>query len=76
MQHNDEDALTRAIVTLAHEVRTLTLDRSAFVIDDMLNQQFGTKAPDSPVMSIDFMSQYLTLGSIRARVNRDSARTL
>jgi hypothetical protein len=54
----------------------LTLDRSAFTIGDTLNQQFGIKAPDSPVMSIDFMSQYLSLGPIRVRVNKDSARTL
>lgn len=54
----------------------LTLDRSAFIIADLLSKDFGITAPDSPAMSIDFLSQYLTLGPIRVRVNKDSARTL
>jgi len=54
----------------------LTLDRSALMIVDLLKKDFSIQAPDAPIMSIDFLGQYLTLGPIRTRVPKESARTL
>lgn len=55
----------------------LTLDRSAFKIGDIVRDEFGvTPIPDSPVMSLDFLAQYLTFGPIRSRVSKSSLREL
>jgi hypothetical protein len=54
----------------------LTFDRSAHKIGDMIRQDFGVFPPDSPLISLDFLSQYLTLGPIRPRVSKDAMRTL
>lgn len=54
----------------------LTLDRKAFTIADRVLQQFGIQPPDSPVLSLDFLAQYLTIGPGRSRVPKDSLRCL
>ncbi len=54
----------------------LTLDRRALSIPKLLKEEFGIDAPPAPVMSLDFLGQYLTLGPIRARIPKASARKL
>ncbi len=54
----------------------LTLDRKAFSIGDTVRQEFGIQAPDSPVLSLDFLAQYLTIGPGRARLPKDSLQCL
>jgi len=55
----------------------LTLDRSAFGISDTIRRDFGiVPVPDSPIMSLDFLAQYLTFGPARARVSKSSLRAL
>lgn len=54
----------------------LTLDRKAFTIADRVQQQFGIEPPDSPILSLDFLAQYLTIGPGRSRVPKDSLRGL
>ena len=46
----------------------LTLDRSAAVLRDGIKHSLSQNAPDSPVISLDFLAQYLTFGPARARV--------
>jgi len=48
----------------------LTLDRTAFEARQQLYDRFGSDAPDSPVMSPDFMVSYLTIGPLRAQLNK------
>jgi hypothetical protein len=54
----------------------LTLDRKAFSIASVLKQRFGIQAPDSPVLSLDFLAQYLTIGPGRSRLPKDSLHYL
>ncbi|MBZ5641489.1 MAG: hypothetical protein LAO19_01905 [Acidobacteriia bacterium] len=54
----------------------LTLDRKAFAIGDVAKQQYGIQVPDSPVLSLDFLAQYLTIGPARSRLPKDSIRGL
>ena len=53
----------------------LTLDRSAFSVRSALIDQ-GLQPPDSPVLSMDFFSQYLSFGPLRARVHAAGGRML
>lgn len=54
----------------------LTLDRKAFSIAGILKHEFGIQAPDSPVLSLDFLAQYLTIGPGRSRLPKDSLRVI
>jgi hypothetical protein len=54
----------------------LTLDRKAFHIGESVHQRFGIQVPDSPVLSLDFLAQYLTIGPGRARLPKDALRCL
>jgi hypothetical protein len=54
----------------------LTLDRSAYTIAGILKQDFGIQPPDSPILSLDFLAQYFTLGPVRSRVPKASLRDL
>ncbi len=54
----------------------LTLDRSALAIGDSVTRDFGIPAFDSPILSVDFLAQYLTFGPVRARLSKTSLRTL
>lgn len=54
----------------------LTLDHSAFGIGEDVARDFGIAPPDSPVLSLDFLSQYLALGPIRPNVSKDALRNL
>jgi len=50
----------------------LTLDRVAYGVSARLREEFGRDAPDSPVMSPDFMVTYLAVGPLRARLKRET----
>jgi hypothetical protein len=54
----------------------LTFDKSALGIASVLKREFGINPPDSPVLSLDFLAQYLTLGPIRPKVQKNSIRDL
>jgi hypothetical protein len=54
----------------------LTFDRAALRIGDLIKRDFGINPPDSPVLSLDFLAQYLTLGPLRPRVAKTSSRNL
>ena len=49
---------------------------SALAIPDIVRRDFGISLPDPPVLSLDFLAQYLTLGSVRFRVPKASVRSL
>ncbi|MGB0009954.1 MAG: hypothetical protein WBQ03_00010 [Candidatus Sulfotelmatobacter sp.] len=53
----------------------LTFDRSALKVGDAL-KEWGIQAPSSPVLSIDFLSQYLSLGPVRGRVAKHEIQEL
>jgi hypothetical protein len=53
----------------------LTLDRAAVSISDTLKQDVPAP-PDSPILSLDFLAQYLTFGPVRSRVSKASLRAL
>lgn len=48
----------------------LTLDRTAFALRAKLRSDLGGDAPDSPVMSPDFMVTYLALGPLRGSIRK------
>lgn len=49
----------------------LSLDRIALSLRGRVAARLGRKVPPSPVMSPDFMSQYLRLGTVRTAIERD-----
>jgi len=53
----------------------LTFDSYATRVEDALRKH-GIQPPPSPVMSIDFLSQYLSLGPVRARFSIHDIRRL
>jgi len=53
----------------------LTFDRSALKVGDAL-KDWGIQPPTSPVLSIDFLSQYLSLGPVRGRVPKNEIQGL
>jgi hypothetical protein len=61
---------------LGYSAWWLTLDRSALSISDTIARDFDVQAPDSPILSIDFLAQYLTFGPMRTRVSKTSLRAL
>ena len=54
----------------------LTLDRSALAVRDIVGREFRIPAFDSPILSLDFLAQYLTFGPVRARLSKASLRSL
>lgn len=48
----------------------LTLDHMAFAINNQISIYLGSKAPTSPVMSADFLTNYLAFGPLRQKVAR------
>jgi len=54
----------------------LTLDRSALGIGDAISRTHGVNPPDSPILCVDFLAQYLTFGPVRARLSKASLRAL
>lgn len=49
----------------------LTMDQMAFSISSKVNSKYGGKSQPSPVMSADFLSNYLSFGPNRDRASKD-----
>lgn len=49
----------------------LTVDQHTFDLKPILQRYMTTTAPDSPVMSADFLVNYLAFGPVRKRVTKD-----
>ncbi|WP_125811661.1 hypothetical protein [Actinoplanes sp. ATCC 53533] len=60
-----------ALFPVGYHAWLLTLDSVAFRLSDKLTEWLGADAPKSPVMSPDFMSQYLRLGPLRTALERE-----
>jgi hypothetical protein len=54
----------------------LTLDHTAYTVAARLEGAYGRNAPDSPVMTPDFMVSYLAIGPMRAKLNRKTETQL
>jgi hypothetical protein len=54
----------------------LTLDRRAFNLKDALSETMKTEPPDSPVLSADFLVNYLAFGPVRRKVAKSTEAQL
>lgn len=54
----------------------LTMDKSAFNLGSKLGDSMTTRPPDSPVMSADFLVNYLAFGPARRRVGKETEAIL
>lgn len=54
----------------------LTLDRDAFTVKSKLRDFVTGRVPDSPVLSPDFLANYLAFGPIRRQVSKSSELSL
>ena len=54
----------------------LTFDSAALKVRDRVRQQLLIDPPDSPVISLDFLAQYLVIGPIRPKVSKAEVRNL
>ena len=54
----------------------LTLDRAAYRLGQRLQEHLVGRAPNSPVMSPDFLTNYLAFGPLRRSVTKEQALTL
>lgn len=61
---------------LGYSAWWLTLDRSAGHVDEEIRARLKSKAPATPVMSADFLVNYLSIGPIRSRVTKDAEVSL
>jgi hypothetical protein len=53
----------------------LTLDKAAFAVDDRLRSMLSQK-PSSPILSPDFLANYLSFAPRRSRLSKTTASTL
>lgn len=56
---------------MGHRAWWLTVDRTAGKVGQFLRDRLGKDAPDSPVLSPDFLSQLLRLSPLRKAIERD-----
>ena len=61
---------------LGYSAWWLTIDRLARQVDESIKKELRFDSPPSPVMSADFLVNYLTVGPIRSRVRRDVDNSL
>ena len=61
---------------LGYSAWWLTIDRSAGYVDNEIRKELGDRAPATPVMSADFLVNYLSIGPVRSKVARDAEATL
>ena len=61
---------------LGYSAWWLTLDRSTSQVDESVRKELGHDAPPSPVMSADFLVNYLTVGPGRSRITKEVESTL
>jgi len=62
---------TEPVTELGFQHWLLTLDRIAWKIRDKLREEFLSKTPPSPLLSLSFLVNNLTFGPIRGRINRE-----
>jgi hypothetical protein len=55
---------------LGYSIWWLTLDRVAFQVEERIKAELGQDTPPSPVMSADFLVNYLSVGPSRSSVSR------
>ena len=61
---------------LGYSAWWLTLDRVAIQIDDNLKSSLGREAPQTPLMSADFLVNCLSFGPVRSRISKESSSFL
>lgn len=61
---------------LGYSAWWLTLDRSAEYVDREIRKELESGAPPTPVMSADFLVNYLSIGPIRSRVSKNAGAAL
>ncbi|MBA5872349.1 MAG: hypothetical protein GDA68_20465 [Nitrospira sp. CR2.1] len=54
----------------------LTLDRTAYNIEQQLPQQLGIQPPPSPILTADFLVNYLAFGPLRRQVPKQAENAL
>ena len=54
----------------------LSLDPTAFLVRKVLMDELGGRVPDSPVLSPDFLANYLAVGPMRQNVSKDAEKYL
>ncbi len=59
-----------------HRSWWLTLDHAAYSVPGQLRERYGRDAPDSPVITPDFMVAYLAVGPLRAKLKKESEARL
>ncbi len=64
------------VTELGYKHWLLTLDRIAWQIRDLLREGFRDRVPPSPLLSLDFLINNLTFGSIRRQINWQRELTL
>lgn len=64
------------VSALGYSAWWLTLDRSTGCVDREIRRKLGIKAPPTPVMSADFLVNYLSIGPIRSRISKNTEATL
>ena len=67
---------TEEVSPLGYSAWWLTIDRLARQVDESIKSELRYDAPPSPVMSADFLVNYLAVGPIRARVRKDVENSL
>ena len=65
-----------SVSPLGYSAWWLTLDRSAGYVDNEIRTALGNRAPATPVMSADFLVDYLSIGPVRSKVAKDAEATL
>ena len=61
---------------LGYSAWWLTLDRLASQVEKSVKDSLGHEAPQSPVMSADFLVNYLSVGPMRSKVIREAEYSL
>ena len=61
---------------LGYSAWWLTLDRSAGNVEEEIRARLESRAPATPVMSADFLVNYLSIGPIRSRLTKDVEASL
>ena len=64
------------VSALGYSAWWLTLDRSVGDVNASIQEALKNKTPATPVMSADFLVNYLSIGPIRSRVSKDAEATL
>ena len=62
--------------SLGYSAWWLTLDRSAFEVTGRIREILGRDTPATPVMSADFLVNYLSIGPIRAKIRNSESVAL